>query len=282
MISPAKAPDRLAAAPAPRPRLASRVPELTALFWLAKLLTTGMGETTSDWLVHRFNPYVAVAAGAAGLAIALPLQLRTRHYVAWTYWLTVTMVAVAGTMAADFLHVVVGVPYLAAATLYSVVLATVFLAWHRSERSLSIHGINSLRRELFYWSTVGATFAVGTATGDLTAHTLHLGYFTSGLVFAALIAIPAAGYRWFRLNPVMAFWAAYILTRPLGASFADWAGVSHARGGLALGTGAVSLLLAAMITAVVTYFALTRCDVSGGWPTTAGQEGRPAQLSTRS
>ena len=261
MISPSKAPDLTARAPAPRPWLVSRVPEVTALFWLAKLLTTGMGETTSDWLVHRFNPYVAVAVSAAGLAVALPLQLRARRYTAWAYWLTVTMVAVFGTMAADFLHVVVGVPYLAAAALYLVVLTGVFLAWHRSERSLSIHGIYSLRRELFYWSTVGATFALGTATGDLTAHTLHLGYFTSGLVFAALIAVPAAAYRWFRLNPVVAFWAAYILTRPLGASFADWAGVSHARGGLALGTGAVSLVLAAAIAAVVAYLAATRCDV---------------------
>ena len=263
MISPAEVRGVIAAPPpSSRPRLLSRVPEVTALFWLAKLLTTGMGETTSDWLVHRFNPYVAVAVGAAGLAVALPLQLRARRYTAWAYWLTVTMVAVFGTMAADFLHVVVGVPYVAAAALYLVVLAGVFVAWHRSEGSLSIHGIHSLRRELFYWSSVGATFALGTATGDLTAHTLHLGYFTSGLVFVALIAVPALAYRRFLLNPVVAFWAAYILTRPLGASFADWAGVSHARGGLALGTGAVSLALAAAITAVVAYLTVTRCDVS--------------------
>ena len=263
MISPTKAPVAVAAAPVRRPRLLSRVPEVTALFWLAKLLTTGMGETTSDWLVHRFNPSVAVALAAAGLAVAFPLQLRARRYVPWAYWLTVTMVAVFGTMAADFLHVVAGVPYVAAAALYLVVLAGVFVAWHRSEGSLSIHGIYSLRRELFYWATVGATFALGTATGVLSAHTLHLGYLTSGCVFAGLIAVPAVAYRWFRLNPVVAFWGAYILTRPLGASFADWAGVSHSRGGLALGTGAVSLVLAGIISAVVAYLSVTRPRQAG-------------------
>ena len=243
---------------APRPRLLSRVPEATALFWLAKVLTTGMGETTSDYLTHRFDPYVAVAFGAAGLAVALPLQLRARRYVAWRYWLTVVMVAVFGTMAADFLHVVVGIPYWASTALYAVVLGAVFYAWQRSEKTLSIHSIFSLRRELFYWATVGATFALGTATGDLTAHTLHLGYFTSGVVFAVLIAVPAAGYRWFRLSPILTFWWAYVLTRPLGASFADWLGVSHARGGLGAGTGAVSLVLAGVIAALVGYLTATR------------------------
>jgi uncharacterized membrane-anchored protein len=238
----------------------SRVPEVTAVFWLTKVLTTGMGETTSDYLVHRFNPYIAVAFGAAGLAVALPLQLRARRYIAWAYWLTVVMVAVFGTMAADVLHIVVGLPYLASAALYGVLLAGVFLAWQKSEKTLSIHSIFSLRRELFYWATIGATFALGTATGDLTARTLHLGYFTSGVVFGVLIAVPAVAYRWFRLNSILAFWAAYVLTRPLGASFADWVGVSHARGGLALGTGAVSLVLAGAIAALVVYLSVSRSD----------------------
>jgi uncharacterized membrane-anchored protein len=261
-------------APAPRTpaigrvasRPLSRVPEVTAVFWLTKVLTTGMGETTSDYLVHRFNPYVAVAFGAAGLAVALPLQLRARRYVARVYWLTVVMVAIFGTMAADFLHVVVGVPYLASAALYGALLAGVFLAWQKSEKTLSIHSIFSLRRELFYWATIGATFAVGTATGDLTARTLHLGYLTSGILFTVLIAIPAVAYRWFRLNPILAFWAAYVLTRPLGASFADWIGVSHARGGLAVGTGAVSLVLAGAIAALVAYLTVSGPDSKADRP----------------
>jgi uncharacterized membrane-anchored protein len=156
-------------------------------------------------------------------------------------------------MAADFLHVVVGVPYVASTALYAVVLAGVFLAWKRCEGCLSIHSIFTLRRELFYWATVGATFALGTATGDLAAHTLQLGYLTAGIVFVGLMAVPAVAYRWFGLRAIPAFWAAYILTRPLGASFADWVGVSHARGGLAVGTGLVSIVLAAAIAALVAY-----------------------------
>jgi uncharacterized membrane-anchored protein len=241
--------------------LLSRVPEVTAVFWLTKVLTTGMGETTSDYLAHRFNPYVAVAFGAAGLAIALPLQFRARRYTAWAYWLTVVTVAIFGTMAADFLHVVAGVPYAASTVLYGVILAGVFVAWQKSEKTLSIHSIFSFRRELFYWATVGATFALGTATGDLTARTLHLGYLISGVVFAVLIAIPAVAYRWFRLNPILSFWAAYVLTRPLGASFADWVGVSHARGGLAVGTGVVSLVLAGAIAVLVAYLTVSRSDI---------------------
>jgi len=245
--------DDVLPAPRPRPPLLSKVPEVTAAFWIAKVLTTGMGETTSDYLAHRFGPYVAVAFGAVGLAAALSLQARARRYVPWIYWLAVAMVSVFGTMAADFLHVVVGVPYLVATVLYAVVLCGVFVAWQRSEQTLSIHSIVTPRREVFYWATVVATFALGTATGDLTARTMHLGYLTSGLVFALIMMVPAAGYRWFRLNGVLSFWFAYVVTRPLGASFADWVGVSHSRGGLGVGTGLVSLALAGAIALLVAH-----------------------------
>ncbi|HKN37760.1 MAG TPA: hypothetical protein VJ456_01480, partial [Acidimicrobiia bacterium] len=133
--------DDVLPAPRPRPPLLSKVPEVTAAFWIAKVLTTGMGETTSDYLAHRFGPYVAVAFGAVGLAAALSLQARARRYVPWIYWLAVAMVSVFGTMAADFLHVVVGVPYLVSTVLYAVVLCGVFVAWQRSEQTLSIHSI---------------------------------------------------------------------------------------------------------------------------------------------
>jgi uncharacterized membrane-anchored protein len=228
-----------------------KVPEVTPSFWLTKVLTTGMGEATSDYLVHQLLPIVAVALGAAGLGVALVLQFATRRYSPWVYWLAVAMVAIFGTMAADFLHVELGVPYVISTAFFAVALAAVFTLWYRIERTLSIHTIDSPRREAFYWLTVVTTFALGTAAGDMTATTLHLGYFLSGLLFAALIAVPAVAHRWFRLNPIVAFWFAYIVTRPLGASFADWLGVSHARGGLDWGTGGVSIGTTILIVAVV-------------------------------
>ena len=158
--------------------LARKVPEITVFFWLVKLLTTAMGKSTSDFLVFRINPYIAVLLGGIGLAIALVLQFAVRRYVAWVYWLTVVMVAIFGTMAADALHIQLGVPYVVSTTLFAVTLAVVFIAWQRSEKTLSIHSINNHRREAFYWATVMTTFALGTAAGDMTATTLGLGYFS--------------------------------------------------------------------------------------------------------
>jgi uncharacterized membrane-anchored protein len=239
----------------------SKVPEVTAYFWLAKSLTTGMGESTSDYLVHKLVPEVAVVLGAIGLVVALALQLTASRYIAWRYWLAVAMVGVFGTMAADVLHVGLGIPYIASTAFYAIVLAVVFWAWQRTEGTLSIHSIFTVRRELFYWSAVLATFALGTAAGDLTAVTLGLGYLASGFLFAAVIAVPAIGYWRLELNAILAFWWAYVATRPLGASVADWLAGSRVRGGLALGTGQVSLVLAAMIAAIVAYLAVSRKDV---------------------
>ncbi len=229
----------------------SRVAEVTALFWVIKVLTTGMGETTSDFLVHRLGPPVAVVIGGIVLVAALGLQVIQRRYVPWIYWMAVAMVSVSGTMAADVLHVGLGVPYLASTIFYAIVLALVFVTWNRSEHTLSIHSIVSDRREAFYWATVLATFALGTAAGDMTARTIGLGYLGSGVMFAVLIAVPAVGWWRFGLNPVFAFWFAYVVTRPLGASFADWMAVAHSRGGLQLGDGPVSLVLALLIVLLV-------------------------------
>lgn len=148
-----------------------KVPELTLLFWAIKLLSTAMGESTSDYLVFHVDPYVAVVAGSLGLLGALALQFWARRYLAPIYWLAVVMVAVFGTMAADVLHVVLHVPYLASSVGFASALALVFALWYRAEGTLSIHSIVTLRRELFYWATVMATFALGTALGDLTAAT---------------------------------------------------------------------------------------------------------------
>jgi uncharacterized membrane-anchored protein len=239
----------------------SRVPQVTALFWIIKVLTTGMGETTSDFLVHHVDPVIAV--GIVGLIFAgsLWLQLRMRRYAAGPYWFAIVMVSVFGTMAADVLHVGFGVPYVVSTIFYGVVLVAIFVLWYTSERTLSIHSVRTLRRELFYWATVLVTFALGTAAGDMTATTLHLGYFTSGVVFAVAFAVPALAYWKLGLNPVLAFWAAYVLTRPLGASFADWLGVPPGRGGLDIGTGLVSSVLGALIVVLVAYLARTKQDV---------------------
>jgi uncharacterized membrane-anchored protein len=241
-------------------RAFSKVPEVTAYFWIVKALTTGMGESTSDFLVHSLVPEIAVVLGGIAFAIALYLQFTKNRYVPWAYWLGVAMVGVFGTMAADVLHVGLGVPYIASTIFYAIVLAVVFRTWHVSEGTLSIHSIHTPLRELFYWAAVLATFALGTAAGDLTAVTLGLGYFGSIFLFAAIIAIPALGYFRFGMNSILAFWFAYVVTRPLGASVADWLAVSHARGGLALGTGPVSLVLAAAIAALVYYLARTGKD----------------------
>jgi uncharacterized membrane-anchored protein len=242
-------------------RGALRVPEITVYFWVIKGLSTAMGESTSDYLVHVLSPVVAVGLGFVGLAIALVLQFSMRRYIAWTYWFAVVMVGVFGTMAADVLHVGFGVPYVASATLYAVVLTAVFVTWQRTEKTLSIHSIDTPRREAFYWAAVVSTFAMGTALGDLTATTLHLGYLGSMVLFAGIITIPAIGFRWFDWNPVFSFWFAYVVTRPLGASFADWLGKPQSLGGLGWGDGRVSLVLTAVIVCLVAYLALTRKDV---------------------
>ncbi|UUL77405.1 hypothetical protein NG819_08040 [Pseudarthrobacter sp. Fe7] len=235
----------------------AKVPEITAWFWVAKVLTTGMGETASDFLVHHLDPPVALALGAAGLAAALALQFAVRRYVAWIYWLAVVMVSVFGTMAADAVHVVLGVPYVASAVFFLAVLLAVFFIWFRTEKTLSIHSVDTRRREMFYWAAVLTTFALGTATGDMTAYSLDLGYFASGLVFAAVIGVAALAYRRGWIVAIPAFWFAYILTRPLGASFADWTAVGADRGGLGWGTGLVTAGLAVCIAAVTAREAFT-------------------------
>jgi uncharacterized membrane-anchored protein len=229
----------------------SKVPEITAWFWLTKVLTTGMGETASDFLLHTLEPEVALALGGAGLAASLALQFRVRRYIPWIYWLAVVMVSVFGTMAADAVHVVLGIPYAASTVFFLLVLGACFFLWHRSEGTLSIHSITSRRREVFYWAAVLTTFALGTATGDLTANSLSLGYLASGMVFAVVMAVPALAYRRGIVAEIPAFWFAYIVTRPLGASFADWSAVIPARGGLGWGTGTVTLSLAVLIAVLI-------------------------------
>jgi uncharacterized membrane-anchored protein len=240
-----------------RPR-ALKVPEVTLLFWIAKATTTALGESTSDWLVHTISPVLAVLLGFIAFCAALGIQFAVPEYRPWAYWLAVAMVGVFGTMAADVLHVRFGVAYGVSKLVFGVVLVCVFASWHLVEGTLSMHSIRTPRREIFYWLAVVATFALGTAAGDLTAVTFQLGYLESAVLFAAVIGGIATSYRWLELNSVVAFWSAYVLTRPLGASVADWLGLPGSRGGIGIGTDVVSLVLAVFLALLVAHLQLGR------------------------
>lgn len=233
----------------------SKVPEVTADFWFLKLLTTAMGESTSDFLVHRFSPVLAVLAGAVVFALALYAQLRAPRYFVGTYWFTVVMVSVFGTMCADAVHVGLGIAYIVSAACFALALVAIFVMWRHVESTLSIHSITTTRRELFYWTSVTATFALGTAAGDMTAYTWNIGFFSSAVWFSVLLAMPALYFAMTRRNAIAAFWCAYVLTRPVGASFADWCGVSKARGGLDWGPGNVAMALSLLILIGVLFVA---------------------------
>lgn len=233
-----------------------KVPQITAAFWIIKVLTTGMGEAASDYL-GSISIALAGLVGVVGFGVSIWWQMRTRRYVASIYWFAVAMVAVFGTMAADALHVVLGIPYTVSTAFYAAALAVVFIWWRRSEGTLSIHSIATRRRESFYWLTVVLTFALGTAAGDLTAYSMKLGYFDSALLFGALIVLPLVGWAG-RLNAVAMFWTAYVLTRPLGASIADWLGKPHHNGGgLGYGDGTVAAVATVAIIALVSWIART-------------------------
>jgi uncharacterized membrane-anchored protein len=231
--------------------LAPKVPQITLLFWIVKVLTTGMGESMSDLMGQKSVP-IAGLVGVLGFALAMRAQLRARAYSAPIYWLAVMMVAVFGTMVADGIRDGLGLSYAVTTPVFALGVAAVFWLWQRRERTLSIHSIAGGRRERFYWAAVLGTFALGTAAGDLTAMTLRIGYFGSIVLFGALIALPALAWARGRLNPIAAFWLAYILTRPLGASIADWLGKPD-HGGLAWGDGAVSGLALLAFAGLVAY-----------------------------
>ncbi len=244
-------------------RLATKVPEITAVFWLLKLLSTGIGEVVSDYAGSVSTMYGAILI-TAGFALAMWLQLRQRAYRAPYYWSAVLAVAVFGTMAADGIHADVGFGYAVTTPVFALVTAAIFLWWYRSEGTLSIHTIHTPRRERFYWAAVLATFALGTAAGDLTATTLNLGFLNSIVLFAAIIAIPAIGWWRFNMNPIFAFWFAYVITRPLGASLSDWLSKPTSGTGLGLGNGTVSLIGLAVFIPIVVWVAITKVDVQPG------------------
>jgi uncharacterized membrane-anchored protein len=249
-------------APARARVMLNKVPEVTVYFWVIKVLATTVGETAADLLNDRLGlgltgTTVVMTALLAGVLVA---QFRSRRYVPAVYWLAVVLISVVGTLVTDNLVDNLGVPLTTTTAVFAVALAVTFAAWYRSERTLSIHSIVTTRREAFYWLAVLFTFALGTAAGDLFAEHLNAGYWPSALIFAGAIAVVTAAYYLVRLNAVLAFWAAYVLTRPLGASLGDGLSQQRADGGLGLGTVGTSVLFLAAIFAVVAYLTRTKRD----------------------
>jgi uncharacterized membrane-anchored protein len=239
---------------------AVKVPEIIFLFWVAKLLTTCGGEAVSDYLALG-NRQIGAVVETGLLVIALVWQFRTRRYVAAAYWSLAYAIAIFGTGVSDALHLFVGIPYAGTTLLWAVVLALLFWLWYRSEGTLSIHSIVTRRREAYYWAVVFATFALGTALGDFTASVLGLGYLASAIMFFFIILIPAVAWWRFGLNSVAAFWFAYVVTRPLGASFADYFGRARELSGLGLGSGRVAVIVTITVAILVGYLAVTRRDI---------------------
>ncbi len=257
----------------PEPR-AAKVPEIAVLFWIIKILTTAAGEATSDYL-SLHNHVVGGAIEVLLVLIAFWFQFRARTYRAVAYWFLALAIAIFGTGVSDTMHLTFGIPYAGTTTIWCVILAAIFWLWYRSEGTLSIHSIVTRRRETFYWATVVATFALGTALGDLTATTLNLGYLASGVSFAVVIMIPAIAWRFFGLYEVAAFWAAYVVTRPLGASFADYMSKPHDISGLGFGDGPTAVVLTAAVVVLVAYVAVVRNDIQPSKSAAAKDHGWP-------
>ncbi|MFE9694897.1 hypothetical protein [Micromonospora sp. NPDC005806] len=262
--------DQYAYASVPRVRqMLNKVPEVTFYFWVIKVLATTVGETAADFLnvnLHLGLTGTTVAMVVV-LAVVLVVQFRADRYVPWVYWLAVVLISIVGTLITDNLVDNLGVPLEVTTAVFAVALAATFGAWYRSERTLSIHTIVTSRREGFYWAAILFTFALGTAAGDLLAESMDLGYWRSGLIFGALIALVAAVYSRSWLGAIPAFWIAYVLTRPLGASLGDYLSQAPDDGGLGLGTVVTSALFLATILALVVYLSITKRDASPVVPT---------------
>ena len=243
-------------------KLLSRVPEVTLYFWIIKILATTVGETGADNLDSRFDlglTKLTMIMGAV-LAGALVIQFSLKRYVPVAYWTAVVLISVVGTLITDNLTDNLGVPLATSTLVFSVALALTFAAWWAKERTLSIHSIVTGRREAFYWLAILFTFALGTAAGDLIAEQSGLGYFVSALLFGGAIAAVTLAHFKAGLDAVLAFWIAYILTRPLGASLGDWLSQPKADGGLGFGTTTTSELFLASILSIVVILTITRKD----------------------
>lgn len=240
--------------------VAAKVPEVIFLFWVVKILTTAGGEATSDYL-KRFGNFGGGGLEILVIVVGVALQFGTRRYRAVSYWALAFAIAITGTGVSDFLHLDAHIPYAGTTLLWAAVLAAIFWMWQRNEGTLSIHSITTQRREGYYWATVFATFALGTALGDFTAASLNLGYLDSGILFTIIIFIPAVAHWRFGLNGVAAFWMSYIVTRPLGASFADYISKPKSLSGINFGDGPTAIMFALAVFVLVCYLAFIRPDI---------------------
>jgi uncharacterized membrane-anchored protein len=257
-------------------RLLNKVPEVTLFFWVIKVLATTVGETCADFLSGLgLGLGGTTVLMTAAFLVALAVQFRTRRYVPAVYWLTVVLISVVGTLLTDNLTDGLGVPLVVSTVVFAVALAVTFAAWYAKEGTLSIHSIVTGRREAFYWLAILVTFALGTAVGDLVDEQLGLGYWTTALIVAVLIAAVAVSHLVFRANAVLTFWIAYVLTRPLGASLGDGLSQDRSDGGLGLGTTVTSVVFLLVILAVVSYLAVSRRDQTP--PLAADAAGVPAR-----
>jgi uncharacterized membrane-anchored protein len=240
--------------------VAAKVPEVIFVFWVVKILTTAGGEATSDYL-KTFGNFGGGGLEVLVIVLGLLLQFGTTRYRAFAYWSLAFAIAITGTGVSDFLHLDVHIPYAGTTLLWAVILGVIFWLWQRSEGTLSIHSITTQRREAYYWATVFATFALGTALGDFTATSLNLGYLDSGILFTVVILIPALAHWRFGLNGIAAFWMSYIVTRPLGASFADYISKPKNLTGLNFGDGPTAIVFAGAVFVLVSYLAVARPDI---------------------
>jgi len=240
----------------------NKVPEITIFFWIIKILATTIGETAADFLNENLHLGLTVTTliMSVFLVIILIFQFRSVKYVPGIYWLAVVLISVVGTLITDNLVDNFGVPLQTTTILFSIALIATFVIWYMNEKTLSIHSIRTSKREGFYWAAILFTFSLGTAAGDLLAEGLDIGYWKSALLFAGMIGLVVIAFRFFKLDAIWAFWIAYILTRPLGASLGDFLSQPKADGGLALGTSGTSAIFLATILAVVIYLTVTKKD----------------------
>jgi uncharacterized membrane-anchored protein len=246
-------------------QMLNKVPEVTIYFWIIKVMATTVGETAADFL--NFNLHFGLTGTSVVMGVLLLaflfMQIRSRKYVPWLYWVAVVLISIFGTLITDILVDNFGVPLETTTIAFGAALLATFAAWYASEKTLSIQTIFTTRRELFYWAAILFTFALGTAAGDLAAEGLSLGYATSALIFGALIGVVTIAYYVFKADAILAFWIAYILTRPLGASCGDYLSQPVANGGLGLGTVVTSVIFLATIAGMVSYLTVSRKDMQG-------------------
>jgi uncharacterized membrane-anchored protein len=241
----------------------NKVPEVTIYFWVIKIMATTVGESAADFLNTHMNLGLTGTTFimSALLVGVLVYQFKARRYVPGIYWLAVVLISVVGTLITDNLVDHFGIPLRTTTMLFAIALAVTFAVWYANEKTLSIHTIYTTKREAFYWAAILFTFALGTAAGDLVAEGLSLGYWKSAIMFGALIGVVTVAWRSFKLNPILAFWIAYILTRPLGASLGDYLSQPADNGGLGLGTVVTSAIFLSTILATVIYLTKTKKDL---------------------